>query len=270
MKNAIRNTLVLATAIYSLTAGAVKHEITKMTDILATANVDNTLVIFDIDNTLAEASETIGSVQWQENEIKVAAAEGVPADKTLDRSVRRFSAVNYAGKLRLVEGVTFQVMNILQSRKGVHVMALTARPAELHTRTSYLLNRIGIDLSKAQPLPFAVSKYENEQIKYADGILAVGPTNDKGESLRWLMSQPGFAKYNSIVFVDDKLKYVDSVEKAFAGSEIPLNTYRYGAADARVASFDPGLAKVQTNYFLKYGKILPDAEAQRRIENGQD
>lgn len=255
----MKNLLVLIVLFTMSAAQAVQHEIISMTDIDSYVDA-NTLVVFDIDNTLAESSQTIGSVQWQEHELEKAKAAGLSQEAALERSLRKFIAVSYVNTIRPVESTTPRFVEVLQQR-GAKVMALTARPSEILARTKHLLNEIGIDLSVAKPLKARHSVIKSGEAIYQNGILAVG-NNDKGEMLKWVISRPGFSKFSRVVFVDDKLKYVTSIEKAFKDSNISLDSFRYGAADARVKSFDAALADRQTHYFEVTGRILTDADAR--------
>ena len=240
------------------TASATQHEIKSMTEIDGYVEA-NTLVVFDIDNTLAESSQTIGSVQWQEYELEKAKKVGLSPAAALERSLRKFIAVSYVNTMRPVESLTPKYVEMLQNR-GAKVMALTARPAELLARTKWLLKNIGIDLGKAHPLSGRLSVVKNEEAVYNRGILAVGATNDKGQMLQWLIGRPGFAKFSKIVFVDDKEKYVVSIEKAFSESGLQHDSFRYAAADERVRSFNVEIADAQTDYFESTGEIVSDEE----------
>ncbi len=242
---------LLATA-----ASAASYEIKQMKEILNYVDRD-TLVVFDIDNTIAESAQTIGSVQWQENEVEKAKAAGLPAHQALERSLRKFIAVNYVGEMRPVESTTPALIHHLQKRSA-GVMALTARPVELLARTRYLLGKMGIDLSLARPINGNYQTLVKEQAIYSKGILAVGATNDKGEMLKWLIQQNGFVGFKKVVFVDDKAKYTASISTALDQLGVANDVFRYGSADQRVKSFDPALANEQTEYFEVTGKIRSD------------
>jgi hypothetical protein len=65
------------------------------------------------------------------------------------------------------------------------------------------------------------------------------------------------------IFVDDKVKNVTDVEAALSRASFPHISFRYGAADPRVASFDRNLAELEWTYYLRFGVILSDADAYR-------
>lgn len=239
-----------------ITASAASYEIKQMNEILNYIDKD-TLVVFDIDNTIAESAQTIGSVQWQEHEVEKAEEQGLPPNQALERSLRKFIAVSYVSLMRPVESTTPGLIRNLQ-KKSAAVMALTARPAELIARTHHLLGKMGIDLSLARPIGGDYQTLVKEQSIYSKGILAIGATNDKGEMLRWLISQKGFIPFKKVVFVDDKAKYTKSISTALDKVGVPNDVFRYGAADERVKCFDSSLANRQTEYFEVTGKILSD------------
>ncbi|OQW54427.1 MAG: hypothetical protein A4S09_05990 [Proteobacteria bacterium SG_bin7] len=239
-----------------ISASAASYEIRQMNQILKHIDKD-TLVVLDVDNTIAESVQTIGSVQWQEHEVEKAKEQGLSTNQALERSLRKFIAVSYVSLMRPVEPATPTLLRNIQ-QKSAGVMALTARPAELLARTRFLLGKLGIDLSLARPIDGNLQTVAKEQSIYSKGILAVGATNDKGEMLKWLISQNGFVPFKKVVFVDDKVKYTKSISTALDSLGVINDVFRYGAADQRVKSFDPALADEQTEYFEVTGKILGD------------
>lgn len=72
---------------------------------------------------------------------------------------------------------------------------------------------------------------------------------------------------SAIRFVDDKRKYIDSVDQAMQTAGIPYVGFRYGGADYRVYHFSPALAAFEHDYFKRNGTILSDAHARRLMQH---
>ena len=216
----------LLAVLFTVYAHAEVREITKMTDIESAVTPD-TLVVFDIDNTILEPRQTLGSDQWFE-----ATREKVGHEKAIEL----WSKVQGVTEVQPVEPSTPALIRRLRQR-AVGVIALTARPEALADTTRAQLKSIGVEM----PL-----------------ILFAGET-PKGEVLsRHLRSAVG-----RVIFVDDKAKHTKTVEASMAQRNIPYVGFRYGAADPKVHAYDADVASVQWKYF---GRILDDEAARELSE----
>jgi hypothetical protein len=102
----------------------------------------------------------------------------------------------------------------------------------------------------------------------AGGIVFIGPRNQKGRVLAFLLNPangyngylPGFQK---VVFADDKLAHNRSVLEEVRRQlpHIDVYGFRIGSADKIVAAYNPEIAKRQWEEFERSGRLLTDEEA---------
>jgi Protein of unknown function (DUF2608) len=242
----------------------------RMSEILATAKPD-TLVVFDIDNTLIEPRQTLGSDQWLRAEITKQVAAGLQAGdvrsvaeaKSQESVLAAWKKIQLVTEVSAVEPGTPSLIDQRQS-EGIVMMGLTARPVDLADRTREQLSRVQIFLDHRAPLRDDVKlKHEgdpNLQALYTRGIL-FGGNHSKGDLLvRFLESGRMTFRPKQILFIDDRAENVADVDHALDRyGKYPHTSYRYGALDAKVKGFDPAVAEVEWNHFQK---ILSDDEAR--------
>jgi hypothetical protein len=141
--------------------------------------------------------------------------------------------------------------------KQVPMIVLTKRDPLLASLTLEHLSLTGIDFQKAAPIKESAQFEELNHSIYRKGILFCGAGVDKGilllEYLKKLEKMP-----RRIVFIDDKMDYVLSVEKAVEKAGIAFVGIRYGRADERFKELDPRIAEIQQEHLHK---ILSDEQA---------
>lgn len=258
--------VLLALALMSTSGFAKVVEITKMAAIKGAVQ-PGTVLVLDIDNTLVEASQMYGSDQWFEYLVTSGIADGkqlgLPENEVKARAVKRAIEIwQPVQKVTTVQPVEKETASIIESfqKQGFCTMGLTARPLEIEEATQRHLRSVGVSLTAGCKMPELIKGFEGKSdVGWYNGVLFVGPGNDKGEALvRFLKSNDIESK--RIVFVDDKTRNTDSVERACIKYSLDCVNFRYGAADHRVKRFDPKIAEVQGQLF---GKILSDEEAAR-------
>jgi hypothetical protein len=251
---------MVAVLVSAASQGAV-FEIKKMHEAVNGVSKE-TLVVFDIDNTILQNAQTLGSVQWADWYEGTLRKQGLPGDEANLISSREWVRINRVSRQEPVEAVTPNIIANLQAR-GVKVLALTARPAVIALQTQRDLPRFGVHFSRSWGTDTRF-KSPFEGAAYGAGILFVGQTNSKGAVLREFLRQ-NKVKPSSVRFIDDKRKYVESVEQAMEAAGIRYAGYRYGGADHRVNSFDARLAAFAHDHFRRYGIILSDAAARQKM-----
>jgi len=87
-----------------------------------------TLVVFDLDNTVIEPAQALGSEQWFQHYLNKLLDSGMEADEAVDQTVALLDAVQNLTEVRLVEYNTRDIIAGLQEA-GVAVMAVTSRGA---------------------------------------------------------------------------------------------------------------------------------------------
>lgn len=233
-----------------------------------------TLWIFDLDNTVVMPAQTLGGEEWFDYQVEQLArrleAEGKPKaeakEQALKTAVAEWNRIQSVTDVVPVETDAPGAIRLAQDR-GTKVMALTAREADLSEITDRQLRAIGIDLSRNLVHSKALSiRMKQATANYDNGVLYVGSKNNKGEVLIEFLKRTGL-RPKRIAFVDNKLKHVENVGRALAGSNIVYLGFRHGPADAKIAAFDGELADFQYECFRR---ILNDSNARKmmRAMNG--
>ncbi len=213
------------------------------------------LVIFDIDNTLMEPSQTLGNDQWFYHRLKQHKAAGMNAEDALEKSLAEWYAVQNVTKVRLVEPCAADLIQSLQ-KDNYTVMGLTTRGLGLCRTTIYQLKSLGINLGVTAPTHEEFHFMNCKGVLFRQGILFTAGSN-KGKALAKLLHRIGKQPKN-IVFINDKATHLREVEEVCEQYNVPFIGLRYGFLDATVAAFNPEIADIQ---FEAFGQILSDEEA---------
>ena len=125
----------------------------------------------------------------------------------------------------------------------IPIMALTTRSLFVAERTLKQLEDINLQFYVPGMSQDDVVLSMPHPCFYKQSIL-FGGNNDKGEALLALFK---FMNYypEKVIFIDDKMKYLLSVEKALKPYNIPFVGIRYSGCDERVKNFDPHKAEEQ-------------------------
>lgn len=213
------------------------------------------LVVFDIDNTLMEPIQTLGSDQWFNYRYQRFIDNGHSKTDALELTLKEYHSVQNVTKVRAVQPETPNVVSNLQST-GINIMALTARGLALAHRTVEQLDTIGIDLARNAPVQEEVFFNNGKGVIFRSGVLFCSGTH-KGKALFKFLDMIGY-KPSSITCIDDKQSMLKEVELLCKERNIPFTGLRYGYLDEKVRLFSPEIAEVQLNHF---GRILTDEEA---------
>lgn len=252
--------LIIAAITLSGLANAATFEINDMKQILPYVQ-KNTLVIFDIDNTILRPVQTLGSDQWYSYEVKKLVSSGANETQAIETVIRPWIQVQKKTAVMAVQPLTPLIIQSLR-RNEISVMALTSRPVELTDTTLSQLKSISAEIPFN---PYAKNGFivgGDASTLFARGILFVGPKNVKGMILRQFL-QENRVKPSRIIFVDDKAKHVQSVETALLGTGIEYFGFRYGAADPIVQNFDSKIADRQLQIFQSSGELISDQAAAK-------
>ncbi|TET36285.1 DUF2608 domain-containing protein [Candidatus Dependentiae bacterium] len=231
-------------------------ESTHITDIYQHLTPDeynkDTLVIFDICNTLGAPPTDLASDQWFSALFQQGMNDGRPVDEALSTALAPYCYAQHHQWLVPIEPDTVSTVKSLQQR-GITVIALTARGLYLFYRTLEQLHKIDIDFTHTSPRKAVVSYGVKNQSLYSHGIIFAGSLN-KGDVLKHWLEQLKFQP-KKIIFIDDKLKNIETVADAMKTANYPFVGIRYGHLDERVKNFD----MYQT-----------EREYQALLENSQD
>jgi hypothetical protein len=207
---------IIAMTLITSQAKAEIRDVTRMADVFLAVDAD-TLVVFDLDNTVIESVGDWGSDQWYDHLVEYFRTLH-PAEEAVAKGLKLWADAQHTTEVNPVESVTPSLIREAQT-KGTRMIGLTARPDTIDGRTADQLKSIGVDFS-------------------ANGgtVLAIGPSASKGRALVEYLSRLE-RRPKKVIFVDDKHHYVKSVDEALTGLGIEHIIFRYGAADARVADY---------------------------------
>jgi hypothetical protein len=258
------------------------HEIKAMGEIPSRLIVPDTLLVFDIDNTLIEPVGQLGSDQWFYYLYQIYKVEGLPgvspekvSEGQIDeKAMQVWNDTQWLIEVRAPEGKATSDFVSSAQRRGLNVMALTARTLDVAGRTADQLKSVGIDFTAGElaAKQLRISKQaldSQDDALFTGGVLYVGESNNKGEVLVQFLKEKKLHAQR-IVFVDDKVKHVKNMEIALAGLKIPYHGYRYGAVDEKVSRFNEAMSEVadkQKAELYLHGRFTD--EAMKKIRDAK-
>ena len=241
--------------IFTLVLPAEIIEIKRMEEINSHIKPD-TIILLDIDNTLIEPKQEMGSDQWFHYLIKKYQREGMDAHHALEKALSEWFAVQSITEVRLVEKGNDRWVQRLQSQH-FPVMGLTTRLPELSIKTIEQLRSVSIDLSKSSPFKKEYAFNTTKPLLYRNGILFTSGTH-KGRALFTFLQHMGH-RPKRILFVNDKASHIQEVEESARIQDIPFVGLRYGYLDEKVKTFKPHIAEIQ---FAHFARLLSNEKAQ--------
>lgn len=217
-------------------------------DVLNYTSLPRTLVVFDIDNTLAAPKGDLGTDQYSYYLIEQRLKEGLSFEQALASELPKIFEIDEHLNIFPLEKETLHVLDYLRSH-NIPVIALTARSVQIAKRTITQLADAGIVLQAPTSFNREFSFALEVPALYKDNIVFCA-RNDKGKVLMHLLKQFNYAP-ECIVYVDDKLSHVLSLEKECLANHIRFVGIRYGFCDERVKNFDPARAQQELDLLMK-------------------
>ncbi|MBF0208408.1 MAG: DUF2608 domain-containing protein [Oligoflexia bacterium] len=212
------------------------EEIKSMRDI-ESAITDDTLVVLDIDNTIIHPTTYLGSDEWHYYLYRIYKINGVDEKEILSKTTDVWNKTQSLIEIELAEKGTPDLIKKLQGR-GIKIMSLTARDGAIADLTIKHLKSLGVDFSKSSLLEADKElPWPEGGVLVRGGIIFVGENNVKGKVLSQFLQKIKFIP-RKVVFVDDRQKHVRSVDKEMGDLGVPCVSFRYGALDERVKSFE--------------------------------
>jgi len=210
-------------------------EIKHFSELPKYVNEPKTLVILDIDNTISEPTNEVGSDQWFSACIKKEIDAQLDKIEAINKVLPSYFAAQKKAKVKPVETETVKIIQSLQKQK-FPVLGLTARSLPLIDCTHKQLKSINVDLSRSslskKDITFSDYPFPT---KYQKGIIFCG-NNNKGQILKKYLDLISFQP-SKIIFVDDKKSNLETVEKEFKNSRISFIGLRYSYLDEKVNNF---------------------------------
>lgn len=255
-------------------------EIVKTNDIgviennLASAGVD-TLVIFDIDDVLMYPNDAILQPRGEELCAKLVQqlkqSVGKHAIKEfisiilLERSVSPVDprSVELLAKLQQKNIKTLALTNCLTGKFGLIENTENLRIAQLKT-LGYHFNVSWQHLANIS-LKAMIDDNLDANPVYKDGVVFVDQTKEKGPVLGAFLKYAKF-KPRQIIFVDDKLKNLHSVERYASSNDIKFTAIQY-TKSLDFCDLNQDIARLQFKVLEQQKKWLSDKQAAKLLQN---
>lgn len=222
------------------------------------ADRNGILVIFDIDNCLAETEQDLASDQWFFYQVEQFKRVGLSINDAISTILPLYNVLQMHTSLKLIEESTPSLIVQLK-QQGIHVIALTSRGFELINRTIEQLNDLGINFADSS----FFEDYANTQYRGKEGIIFChGHAKDIG--LLEAFKRSNYFPY-VVIYADDKEKYLFCVGDMLYSNKINFYGIRYSRLDAKIAQFDPVAADWQLQEFYRAYNIteplMPDPKS---------
>jgi len=191
----------------------------------------DSLVVFDIDNTIAIVS--MGIEPWVKHKTDKLVKKGLNRKEAFHFVLSMFFLISKFTTLLPTENSPEVICNL--QKKVIPVIALTKRGFPVCKPTVKGLKDIGIDLSHNGLLEKDLDLAVTHIGKFSHGIIFAG-SNDKGKMLFLFFKKINYAP-KKIVFVDDGMHQVESVQKACKEHKIPFVGMRFSLMDKMKKEF---------------------------------
>lgn len=225
---------------------------------------EDTLVLFDLDHTLFEVTTAWGHIAMFHHEIEAGKKAGIDPMTTISRIYPPWVESQEVCSIRPVEAIIPSLIRKLQDRK-IKTMGLTHRQIVVSLHALDQLASIDIDFERntLYDRQLDISGFV-APARFLEGVLFVADYNEKGQVLKAFLDKVGYCP-KKVVFVDDGMRNLISVEKALSPLGIPFIGLHYRWLEHAHESWDPEVAELQENTF---GTILSDQAARCLLEHG--
>lgn len=217
---------------------------------------EDTLYVFDLDNTLIQTAQHLGSDEWFTHKVDHMTKEGKSLTEALRHVNSLYAKIIDHTEMRLVDPCIPELLHNMQ-KKHVPMIGLTKRNPTYANRTLQQVASLHIDFTKTCHFKEEIVFEELAGTLYKDGIIFSGPRMEKGPCLlAYLKKLDKMPK--QIVMIDDKMSYVKNIAETIEPLGISFIGIRYGGADEKVKAYNPRIAEIQLEHFQK---ILTDEQA---------
>ncbi|MBN4067431.1 DUF2608 domain-containing protein [Simkania negevensis] len=220
----------------------------------------DTLVVFDLDQTVFETAQALGGDEWFYHALQREQERGVPFEEALQTILTKYTHFQMVVKMQPVESVTSELIKELQEAH-TPIISLTTRGYEVIRGTMKHLKGMDIDFSVTAPsCPNCIQDHvfmQKEPIFYHKGILFTAGDN-KGLVFEQLLTHTHYLP-KKVVFINDKLSPLESLGHACQKLGIDFVGLRYGYLDEKMKNFNMELADIQQEDCERPG--LTDVEA---------
>lgn len=219
--------------------------------------------LVDLDNTLFEAKQALGHANWFYDELQERLEKGLTKEEACEELYPLWVKIQEICSVKAVEDTTIPLLLNLQQRNIV-MMGFTHRLPLGVPATIRQVHSLGFDFSKTAPqILFDSIPASGGPTCYRQGILFAGDYNSKGEVLLNFLAMIGH-RPKKIVFIDDKYKNVEELEKVLAEHNIDYLGIYYTAIKQQPTIYSRAIANFQFKFI---NSILSNEAAQCLMDN---
>ena len=234
------------------------NDITQM----LTYPTEGTLYVFDLDNTLIEPTQHLGSDEWFAYNVDyLINHEGLTYNEAALKLVPLCSRVYASSEMRLVDPCIPDLLAQMKEKK-LSMIGLTKRAPSFAKRTLEHIAPLNIDFSTTSDLPGELLFEEVGDTLFRQGIIFVGHGLRKGAALTAYLKRLEKLPQR-VVAIDDKLSHIENIGSAMELLGIDFIGIRYGKTDYKAKAFNPQVAALQMKYL---DAILSDEQALHLLE----
>jgi hypothetical protein len=226
----------------------------------------NSLIAWDLDNTVIEPQQLIGSDQWFEAFMRFNIAKFGEDNKSaaIKETIDVYNYVHQHSEVTAVEpGIVALMQELTKSHR---VIAITTRGKELVAATFRQLSSIGVKFNVDG------NANDNNHEIYLDQILLNSPhstaTNSvifaggrsKADCLKAYLNAMGIKPeaIPYLVFVDDKKHHVENISRCAQELGIPSTCFHYRHLEHKIPLVHLPTAEVQLRMHQAFGKFVSD------------
>ena len=168
----------------------------------------NVLFIFDIDHTLIEPTQSIGSTHWERHLASRLIQQGFTHHEANIRAFHQWRTLQHLTQVQPVDPTIHQILNQIRSF-GIQTMGLTARDKTLSELTFDQLASVNLDQAFSL-IGDSKDLRGNYPCHYHQGAVFCG-FNKKDAGLELFLNHVQL-KPKKIVFIDDQQSHVDELK----------------------------------------------------------
>lgn len=203
----------------------------------------NSLIIFDLDNTVFEPVLEIGSNQWVMHLFNHASQMILDNDEACNLVFSIYYAIQNHIQMKAVEPNIVRIIQILNDI-GFQVLALTSRGHQIIDATLNQLNELGIAFSNKQSQEsFELPVISDKKVMFNQGIIFCSGEH-KGKCLETFFKHIQY-KPSHVVLIDDEIENLKRVKKVLKKYGVNFSGCRYGYLDEKVTRLDIHKAAVE-------------------------
>ncbi len=260
----LRTTLTIAIFCVALLEVEAKIvETSHIEDVLPLIDED-TWFLVDLDNCLFEAAQALGHANWFYDELQQRMQKGMSREDAIREAYPDWIKIQKACRIKPLDNNFVPILLMLQN-KGIVIMGLTHRQPSVADSTFRQVTSLGFDFLTTAPSKECFVVPSKTPTLYSQGILFVGDYNKKNDVFEPFLSIIN-QKPKKIVFIDDKRKNVEELEK-LTSNGIDYIGVHYTAIEHAKPVYAREIAKFQYKFL---DQIMSNEAALILMENGLD